>query len=168
MKCIPCISRWLMVGLSVFSLCVVPVASAKPPEGKGKPSKSQGQGQGNPGKGHGKGDNSNKDKGGNKGNKDYGNDAGDLITAGITFAAARNLALGDRYVGYSALPPGIRKNLARGKPLPPGIAKKMVPHDMLGRLPYHPGYEWRMAGSDLILVAIATGIVADVLMDVFK
>ena len=33
----------------------------------------------------------------------------------------------------------------------------MVPGAMLARLPVHPGYEWRVAGSDLILVAIATG-----------
>lgn len=64
-------------------------------------------------------------------------------------------------------PPGIRKNLARGKPLPPGIAKKMVPGPMLARLPAYPGYEWRIAGSDLVLVAIATAVVADVLLNVF-
>ena len=69
--------------------------------------------------------------------------------------------------GYGSLPPGIRKNLARGKPMPPGIAKKMVPGAMLARLPVHPGYEWRVAGSDLILVAIATSVVADVLSGVF-
>jgi hypothetical protein len=43
--------------------------------------------------------------------------------------------------GYDSLP-GIAKNLARGKPLPPGIAKKTVPASMLG-LPSYPGYEWR-------------------------
>jgi Ni/Co efflux regulator RcnB len=32
----------------------------------------------------------------------------------------------------------------------------------------HPGYEWRVAGSDLILVAIATAVVADVLTGVFN
>jgi len=39
---------------------------------------------------------------------------------------------------------------------------------MLGQLPYHPGYEWRIAGSDLILVAIGTAIVADILRNVFR
>ena len=65
------------------------------------------------------------------------------------------------------LPPGIRKNLARGKPLPPGIAKKMVPGPMLRELPAYSGYEWRVYGSDLVLVALATGVVADVLAGVF-
>jgi Ni/Co efflux regulator RcnB len=44
----------------------------------------------------------------------------------------------------------------------------MVPGPMLARLPVHPGYEWRVAGSDLILVAIATAVVADVLTGVFN
>lgn len=58
-------------------------------------------------------------------------------------------------------------NLARGKPLPPGIAKKMVPGSLLGRLPRHPGYEWRIAGTDLILISVATAVIADILYDVF-
>ena len=66
------------------------------------------------------------------------------------------------------MPPGIAKNLARGKPLPPGIAKQYVPGPMLARLPQHPGYEWRVVGSDLVLVGIQTAIVADVLVGVFR
>lgn len=65
-----------------------------------------------------------------------------------------------------ALPPGIQKNLARGKPLPPGIAKKLDGR-LLGRLPHYDGYEWRQAGTDLILVAIATGIIYEVLNGAF-
>lgn len=109
------------------------------------------------------------------GNPAKNNDAGEhapavgaLIGAGITALEARNLALGQNLFGLQPLPPGIRKNLARGKPLPPGIAKKMVPSGLLGRLPVHPGYEWRMLGTDLVLVHLAQGLVADVLSDVFK
>ncbi len=43
----------------------------------------------------------------------------------------------------------------------------MVPGPMLARLPVHAGYEWRVAGNDLILIAIASGVVADVLAGVF-
>lgn len=95
------------------------------------------------------------------------NFVGDLVYAGITAALAREYAYSDGLRGYSSLPPGIRKNLARGKPLPPGIAKKTVPGSFLNRLPRYPGYEWRVAGSDLVLIAVATGIIADVLFDVF-
>lgn len=66
-----------------------------------------------------------------------------------------------------ALPPGIQKNLARGKPLPPGIAKKLDSR-LLGQLPRYDGYEWRQAGTDLILVAIASGIIYEVLNDVLN
>jgi len=92
---------------------------------------------------------------------------GDFVYAGITAALAREYALDFGLRGYSTLPPGIRKNLARGKPLPPGIAKKMVPGSLSGRLPRYPGYEWRIAGTDLILISVATAVVADILYDVF-
>ncbi|MBI6909649.1 anti-virulence regulator CigR family protein [Pseudomonas palleroniana] len=65
-----------------------------------------------------------------------------------------------------ALPPGIQKKLARGKPLPPGIAKKLD-RRLLGHLPRYDGYEWQQAGTDLILVTIATGIIYEVLNGVF-
>lgn len=60
-----------------------------------------------------------------------------------------------------ALPPGIQKNLAGGKPLPPGIAKKLDGR-LLGQRPHYDGYEWMQAGVDLILVAVATGIIYEV------
>lgn len=61
-----------------------------------------------------------------------------------------------------SLPPGIRKNLARGKPLPPGIAKRFD-NRLLGKLPHYEGYEWRQVGSDMVLVALATGLVYEIL-----
>jgi len=80
---------------------------------------------------------------------------------------ARDYARQAGLTGYRDLPPGIRKNLARGKPLPPGIARKVAPGAFLDRLPRHQGYEWQMAGTDLILVSVATGVIADILLDVF-
>jgi hypothetical protein len=73
---------------------------------------------------------------------------------------------GHRPDGLKPLPPGIRKNLARGKTLPPGIAKKTLPSDLLGRLGARPGYEVAHVGWDVVLVEVATGIVRDVLKDV--
>ncbi|MCM5681772.1 RcnB family protein [Schlegelella sp. S2-27] len=139
---------------------------AKPPEDKG-PDKGGNGAKGGPGK-HEK-------KGGTKQAAGLGKPAGGpgsggtLVTAGITVSSARHLAVevGIRKGSYQSLPPGIRKNLARGKPLPPGIAKKMAPPALVARLPVHPGYEWRVVGTDLVLVAIATLIIADVLFDVF-
>ncbi|QTN44595.1 RcnB family protein [Ectopseudomonas mendocina] len=65
----------------------------------------------------------------------------------------------------SSLPPGIAKNLARGKPLPPGIAKNFDSR-LTSRLPYYAGYEWKQIGRDVVLVAIATGIVYEILRNV--
>ena len=143
----------ILVSLSILGSPVF----ADPPEGKGNPDKAMKQA----------GKKNRKEKK-NRHGKDDSVDSASLVMAGITVAQARRLALDYRYTGYKSLPPGIAKNLARGKPLPPGIAKKMVPSRMLSRLPGHAGYEWRVAGNDLILVAIATNIVADVLSGVFR
>lgn len=100
---------------------------------------------------------------------DRQSDGKPLIRAGISIGDARALATElhvDRQQ-YTALPPGIAKNLARGKPLPPGIAKKYAPAPMVSRLPHYPGYEWRVAGTSLALVYSSSGIVADVLLDIF-
>jgi Ni/Co efflux regulator RcnB len=72
-----------------------------------------------------------------------------------------------QYGQIDSLPPGIRKNLARGKPLPPGIAKKMNP-DFARQLPNYPGYEWRQVGSDAALINITTGIVREIMRDVLR
>jgi Ni/Co efflux regulator RcnB len=72
-----------------------------------------------------------------------------------------------QYGQIDSLPPGIRKNLARGKPLPPGIAKKMNP-DFARQLPNYQGYEWRQVGSDAALVDITTGIVREIMRDVLR
>lgn len=139
--------RMLLAALSAAAFTVVAghagLALADPPPGKGKNKKRD------------------------AGNED---DAQALVHAGITVEAVRRI-MGETGVprdGYKPLPPGIRKNLARGKPLPPGIAKRYPPQAMIGRLPRHQGYEWVVAGADLVLVQIATRVVADILVRVFE
>jgi hypothetical protein len=60
-----------------------------------------------------------------------------------------------------ALPPGIAKNLRRGKPLPPGIAKKSLPSDLSRNLPVREGVELVVAGDQVVMVR--AGIVIDIL-----
>lgn len=67
---------------------------------------------------------------------------------------------------HDSLPPGIRKNLARGKPLPPGIAKQIDPR-LSRQLPHYDGYDWRQAGEDAILVSVTTGIIEAIINDAF-
>jgi hypothetical protein len=93
---------------------------------------------------------------------------GTTVSAVITAGEARQLAVANRLTGYRSLPPGIARNLARGKPLPPGINRRLVPGNMRGQLPQITGHEWRIAGKDLILVALATAVVVEILQDVFE
>jgi Ni/Co efflux regulator RcnB len=137
----------VFISLAVLSSFAV----ADPPEGKGKQGKQKAYKQ-------------KKDKSDGQGAEG----SGALISVNIRYEDVRPIAIDNHYTGYKSLPPGIRKNLARGKPLPPGIAKKMVPDPMLHKLPRYEGYEWRICGSDLILAAIATGIVQEVIQGVFK
>lgn len=66
------------------------------------------------------------------------------------------------------LPPGIAKNLARGKPLPPGIAKRGVPNDLRSRLSIPASYELQTVGTDVVLIEAGTRILADILRDVLR
>lgn len=70
-------------------------------------------------------------------------------------------------VAPQALPPGIAKNVARGKPLPPGIAKRAVPADLLALGPkVDKDVSFSIVGD--VVVAIKAGAVIDILSGVFK
>lgn len=67
----------------------------------------------------------------------------------------------------SRLPPGIARNLERGKPLPPGIAKRYLPGRVIADLPRLPsGLDYVVVAGKLLLVETATAVVRDVLLDV--
>lgn len=69
--------------------------------------------------------------------------------------------------GRRSLPPGIAKNLQRGKPLPPGIAKQVLPSGLAERLPpVREGYERVIVDGKVLLIDVATQIIHDVLVDV--
>lgn len=104
---------------------------------------------------------------GNSGRNDAASQGNISVEVGITVGQARNIAEELDLTGYSSLPPGIAKNVSRGKPLPPGIAKKFPPQNMLSRLPKIADHEWQVSGKDLILVAIGTAIIVEVLEAVF-
>ena len=67
---------------------------------------------------------------------------------------------------HKGLPPGIAKNLDRGKPLPPGIAKQQLPSGLQNALPTPPhGYERIIVDGKILLVEIATQVIHDILVD---
>src|SRR6185503_19532488 len=55
------------------------------------------------------------------------------------------------------LPAGVARKYARGKRLPPGIAKQALPPDLERRLPVQPGYQYVAVDGDVLLIAISTG-----------
>ena len=67
-------------------------------------------------------------------------------------------------VGNQGIPPGLAK---KGGALPPGIAKRQLPNNLLAQLPPPPsGYERVIVDKDILLVHIATQVVHDVLQHV--
>lgn len=89
-----------------------------------------------------------------------------FLAAGFTVAALSGLLDYDPaplHVGARPLPPGIAKNLARGKPLPPGIARQQLGAPLLQVLPRVHDHEWHAVGRDLVLVQAGTLIVVEIL-----
>ena len=86
--------------------------------------------------------------------------------AGSSTGSAGGMGMG-MSGGLSALPPGIAKNLGRGKPLSPGIAKQVLPIALVNTLPPVPeGYERIIVAGKILLVESATQVITDVITDV--
>lgn len=104
--------------------------------------------------------------GGEQRNERSSSDLGDVL-----ISAAERALIGEYYKSHAvapdSLPPGIRKKVARGKPLPPGIAKRF-PDGLAGQLRARPGYDYRTVGADVVLIEIATGVIVDVVKDILR
>ncbi|GMV69903.1 MAG: hypothetical protein AMXMBFR76_23420 [Pseudomonadota bacterium] len=152
---------WRLAILVTFLAMGGPLGAA-PPEGKGPSAHPSGP--------------ADKHHGGPDGAPGHGKKAGAGESDGhdraryvdIDRAQVRQLVVTHHVAGHAPLPPGIRRNLVRGKPLPPGIARQVVPASILAALPRYPGHEWIVCGTDLVLIAVAGAIVADILTDVFE
>ncbi len=68
----------------------------------------------------------------------------------------------------NSLPPGIQKRLAKGKPLPYGIAKKVIlPQEVNSYLKLSQDYRIIVLGSSVIVLNSADNIILDILQAVF-
>ncbi len=120
---------------------------------------------------NGKGKGNNKNKGNNSGGTTVELDGSGLS---IRFSNSEIRIINDYYRRYPAtnvkgLPPGIAKNLARGKPLPPGIAKRYLPNNLNALLPSpYAGTNRLIVGNDILLVQVTTGLILDVLNNVLN
>jgi Ni/Co efflux regulator RcnB len=122
------------------------------------------------GKGKGKG-NSGKPSGGTM------EDVVEGVTAGVLGAVLSDdeRRIIQRYFGehpdtvkVKELPPGIRKKLARGGAMPPGIAMQVLPDGLHRQLPPRFGQHYEIIGTDVVLVETATRVIVDVLKDVLR
>lgn len=113
------------------------------------------------GRGRGRGS-----SGGNSGGADV------AVSAVFVFGDSDRTAFRNYFVTHKIaaepLPPGIAKNLARGKPLPPGIAKKALPPDLLLVVSPRAGRDVSFAIIGDRVVAHRSGVVVDVMVGVFK
>jgi len=89
----------------------------------------------------------------------------------LTFSDADRRVIAEYFAAHpqtvKPLPPGIAKNVARGKPLPRGIAKTRMPEDLITRLAPRPGLEISIVGDRIVLLE-ASGLIVDVLEEIFK
>ena len=147
--------------LRIFAaVLAVFLAAAAPALAQGK---SQGKGQGNSGQGK---------------NEVTTEEVVEGVTAGVLGAVLsddeRKIINGyfhehpDSVGKVKELPPGIRKKLARGGTLPPGIAKQVLPDGLHRQLPPRDGQHYEVIGTDVVLVETATKVIVDVLRDVLR
>lgn len=110
---------------------------------------------------------------GRSGDRNSGGGASIEFTAEISFSVGDRDRIRAHYSsnhnpGVEALPPGIRRKLARGKAMPPGIAKRSPPAGLRSSLSVPNQFEVFEVGRDVVLVKAATGIIHDVLKDVIR
>jgi hypothetical protein len=123
---------------------------------------SQGQGRGNQGGGPppGRGN-----QGGNQGGNNAAPGGASVVIGAAELSIVRGWLGANPAFVAQPLPPGMRNRLAQGKPLPPGIARRQVHPSLLAQLPARPGYRYEQVGASIVLIQIATGLVAGMLAD---
>jgi hypothetical protein len=103
---------------------------------------------------------------------DKGKDRRDQVRVqqSVEFSATERQIIVDFFATHphevETLPPGVAKNLARGKRLPPGIAKRAIPSTLQTRLPSRVGVEVSIFGDRIVLLE-ASGVVVDILEGIF-
>ncbi len=112
-----------------------------------------------------------KSQGRGRGNDKATSSASTSASVTVVFRDSDRVTFHDYFVAHNItaqpLPPGIAKNVARGKPLPPGIAKRAVPAELIAVGPkVDKSVSFSIVGN--VVVATKSGVVIDVLAGVFK
>ncbi|WP_213878114.1 anti-virulence regulator CigR family protein [Pseudomonas sp. dw_358] len=162
----------LIAGVGILMVGVTPLLQAAP----GPDDQNQGRGgdqhmqQGGPGGQNGGGHNDNRGQGnnGNNGNNGGGHQAN---RGGgrppQDFGPVRQMIQQNRdsFARGNPPPPNIR--LERGRPLPRGYGRPLDAR-ALQHMPRYDGYQWRRVGSDVVLVAVGSGLVYEILDNVLN
>lgn len=88
--------------------------------------------------------------------------AGIALFTSIEIARIREYYASRPSIRAQRLPPGIARNLERGKPLPPGIAKRYAPNELIALLTARAGAEILVAGASILLVDRASRMIIDI------
>jgi Ni/Co efflux regulator RcnB len=158
------VSNRLIAGLGVLMVSASALVHAAPPDQRGGyddngPGQHQDRGQqgpqGNRGDDRGN-DHHNDQRRDDRGDDHRGNrppqDFGDV---------RRTISEHREVIGRGEpLPPNI--HIVRGHPLPRGYGRRLDDRS-LQYLPHYDGYEWRRLGPDIVLIAIGSGIVYEIL-----
>jgi Ni/Co efflux regulator RcnB len=165
------VSNRLIAGLGVLMVSASALVHAAPPDPRGGydergPGQHQDHGpqggpQGNRGNDHGS-DHRNDQHTDNRGNdhRSSGRPPEDFGEVRRTIQEHREI------IGRGQpLPPNIR--IVKGHPLPRGYGRRLDDRS-LQYLPHYDGYEWRRLGPDIVLIAIGSGIVYEILEGVLN
>jgi Ni/Co efflux regulator RcnB len=154
------VSNRLIAGLGVLMLSASALVQAAPPDQRGGhddngPGQHQDHGpQGGPQDNRGN-DHRNDQHADNRGNDRGGRPPQDFGDVRRTIQEHREV------IGRGQpLPPNI--HVVKGHPLPRGYGRRLDDRS-LQYLPRYDGYEWRRLGTDVVLVAIGSGIVYEIL-----
>lgn len=174
--------RSLIAAVGIAMVGVAPLLQAAPgPQGQGQGNEQhtqgpQGQAPGQQGRGQDQqpGQGQQHQQGGQGGNGSNGNAQASRGQSGRQggrppqdFAPIRQTISEHResFGRGNALPANIR--VERGHPLPRGYGRPLNAA-ALNQLPHYEGYQWRRLGSDVVLVAIGTGLVYEILSGVLN
>jgi Ni/Co efflux regulator RcnB len=175
------VSNRLIAGVGILMISATTLVNAAGPDERGGPDnrgpenrQDQNQGHGNEHGGNQPGNNqpgSSQQGRGPKGNNQPGNQQHADNRGGgrppANFDDVRRQVYEHREtIGRGQpLPPNIR--IERGRPLPRGYGKRLDSRS-LQYLPRYEGYEWRRLGPDVVLIAIGSGLVYEILEGVLN
>ena len=92
----------------------------------------------------------------------------EIIRGTSTYSYLLNTGLRQQiFTQVSSLPPGIKKNLARGKGLPPGIAKKvLLPATVVNHVSLPANTNIIVVGSNVVVFDPIKNIILDIILNI--